>query len=215
MQHDLFAADQHQTTVKFDTQAFVLKGFAEARAEALWHAVQEVLAVSPWRQLSTPGGKQMSVRTTNCGAWGWHSDRQGYRYTSVDPLNDQPWPVMPQIFSELAQEAAVKAGFANFKPDACLINSYLPGTKMGLHQDKDEEDKAEPIVSVSLGLSAQFMWGGRRRTDKPQRIELQHGDVVVWGGEDRLNFHGIGKIIAGDHPLLGQQRINLTLRKAK
>ncbi|RUO48879.1 DNA oxidative demethylase AlkB [Pseudidiomarina aquimaris] len=215
MQQDLFSQNEHQSIVQLDTQAFVLKGFASAQDLQLWQLIQEVVAVSPWRQLTTPGGKKMSVRTTNCGRWGWLSDAKGYRYTAQDPLRNEPWPAMPELFSELAQDAAERAGFANFQPDACLVNSYLPGTRMGLHQDRDEANLQAPIVSVSLGLSAQFLWGGDSRNERPQRIELHHGDVVVWGGVDRLKFHGIGKILAGNHPLLGQQRINLTFRRAK
>lgn len=215
MQHDLFSQDAAQPILQLDTQAFVLKGFALATADELWQFVQEVVAVSPWRQLRTPGGKQMSVRTTNCGDWGWLSDVKGYRYTAQDPLRLEAWPPMPSLFSDIAKNAAERVGFNGFEPDACLINSYLPQTKMGLHQDRDEENMQAPIVSVSLGLSAQFLWGGKKRTDRPQRIELHHGDVVVWGGVDRLKFHGIGKILPGNHPLLGQQRINLTFRRAK
>lgn len=215
MQQDLFSHDSDSSLVQLGAQAFVLKGFAQAQEVALWHAVQEVVAVAPWRQLLTPGGRKMSVWTTNCGSWGWLSDAKGYRYEQCDPLRQEPWPSMPKVFLELATSAAAQAGFANFAPDACLINSYQPGTKMGLHQDRDEVDLQAPIVSVSLGLAAQFLWGGERRNDRPKRVELSHGDVVVWGGVDRLKFHGITKIMNGCHPLLGQQRINLTFRQAK
>ncbi|WP_258806436.1 DNA oxidative demethylase AlkB [Pseudidiomarina sp. CB1] len=215
MQHDLFSQDSHQSLLQLSTQAFVLKGFARERDAALWQAVQEVVAVAPWRQLLTPGGRRMSVQTTNCGRWGWLSDAKGYRYEQLDPLRKAPWPAMPEAFSELARVAAKAADFANFEPDACLINCYQPGTRIGLHQDRDEDVLEAPIVSVSLGLSAQFLWGGEARSDRPQRIVLNHGDVVVWGGVDRLNYHGIATIMSGSHPLLGEQRINLTFRRAK
>ncbi|WP_258240740.1 DNA oxidative demethylase AlkB [Pseudidiomarina homiensis] len=215
MQHDLFSQDSHQSLLQLSTQAFVLKGFARERDDALWQAVQEVVAVAPWRQLLTPGGRRMSVQTTNCGRWGWLSDAKGYRYERLDPLRNAPWPAMPEAFLELAKAAATAAGFANFEPDACLINRYQPGTRMGLHQDRDEDVLEAPIVSVSLGLSAQFLWGGEARSDRPQRIVVNHGDVVVWGGVDRLKYHGIATIMSGSHPLLGEQRINLTFRRAK
>ncbi len=215
MQHDLFASENAEETLSLGRQAFVLKGFAEPKAVALWQAVQEVVAVAPWRQLVTPGGRKMSVLTTNCGQWGWLSDAKGYRYERHDPLTGSPWPKMPEVFFELAVEAAAQAGFAGFEPDACLINRYQPGTKMGLHQDRDEENHEAPIVSLSLGLPAQFLWGGATRSETPKRIELHHGDVVVWGGIARLKFHGIAIVLPGQHPLLGEQRINLTLRRAK
>lgn len=157
----------------------------------------------------------MSAAMTNCGCWGWFTDRRGYRYTEVDPLSGNRWPDMPECFRFLATEAADKAGYPGFQPDACLINRYEPGAKMGLHQDKDETDFSHPIVSVSLGLPVTFLFGGWVRTDKPQKVLLQHGDVVVWGGESRLKFHGVSAVKDGHHPLTGQCRINLTFRKAK
>ncbi|MEX0952051.1 MAG: DNA oxidative demethylase AlkB, partial [Gammaproteobacteria bacterium] len=149
-----------------------------------------------------------------CGELGWVADTRGYRYTDVDPLSNKPWPVIPGSFQQLAFAAAAAAGFADFHPDACLINRYEPGARMSLHQDKDEQDFSQPIVSVSLGLPMTFLFGGLKRKDKPQRIELQHGDVVVWGGEDRLRYHGVAALKKGEHPLLGRCRINLTFRKA-
>jgi alkylated DNA repair protein (DNA oxidative demethylase) len=162
----------------------------------------------------TPGGFRMSVAMTNCGTYGWITDKKGYRYTSVDPLSNQPWPSMPQIFLDLANLAAAEAEFFNFVPDACLINCYEPGAKLSLHQDKDEKNLNEPVVSVSLGIPATFLFGGVHRSDKQQRIRLEHGDVVVWGGPSRLNYHGILPIKEAIHELVGRQRINLTFRKA-
>lgn len=156
----------------------------------------------------------MSVTTTSCGQYGWISDRYGYRYSRVDPLSGHSWPAMPEIFLQLATTAAAIAGFNRFVPDACLINCYLPGNKMGLHQDKNEHDFSQPIVSVSLGLSAVFQFGGLQRSDNTLRIPLAHGDSVVWGGVDRLRFHGVLALKPGKHELLGEQRINLTFRKA-
>jgi alkylated DNA repair protein (DNA oxidative demethylase) len=161
----------------------------------------------------TPGGFRMSVAMTNCGRVGWVSDRSGYRYDPVDPENGQPWPAIPASFLDLARRAAGIAGFA-FDPDCCLINRYEPGTKLSLHQDRDERDFTAPIVSVSLGLPAVFLWGGLKRSDRPRRIRLESGDVVVWGGPSRLTYHGVAPLAAGEHPVTGQVRINLTFRKA-
>jgi alkylated DNA repair protein (DNA oxidative demethylase) len=162
----------------------------------------------------TPGGFTMSVALTNCGQLGWTTDRHGYRYTSLDPQTGQPWPSMPDAFLELARAASRTTGFKGFAPDACLLNRYLPGARMSLHQDKDERDLGAPIVSVSLGIPAVFQFGGNERSDKPVRVPLFHGDVVVWGGVDRLRYHGIMPIKEERHPLLGEQRINLTFRQA-
>ncbi|MBB2919691.1 DNA oxidative demethylase AlkB [Cupriavidus alkaliphilus] len=195
--------------------AVVLRGVARADAEVLLADVQAIVARAPWRHMVTPGGLKMSVAMTNCGACGWVSDARGYRYDAADPLSGQAWPDMPASFRELAASAAAQAGFAGFAPDACLINRYVPGTRLSLHQDRDERDFTAPIVSVSLGLPAVFLFGGMRRADKPQRVRLAHGDVVVWGGPSRLAFHGVAPLADGDHPLLGPLRINLTFRKAR
>jgi len=195
--------------------AVVLRGFAGPTEQGLLAALREIIRAAPFRRMLTPGGHQMSVAMTNCGDAGWVTDPRGYRYDSADPDSGQPWPPMPDVLRDLAERAAAEAGFAGFSPDACLINRYVPGAKMSLHQDKDEEDYAAPIVSVSLGLPAIFMFGGPKRADKTQRYRLQHGDVVVWGGPSRLFFHGIAPLADGEHPLLGRQRINLTFRKAR
>jgi DNA oxidative demethylase len=186
----------------------------EFAGDDLWTAVQAVAAEAPFRHMVTPGGFTMSVAMTNCGALGWVTDRSGYRYSPTDPQTNLPWPAMPASFLNLASTAAQQAGFSNFVPDACLINRYEPGAKMSPHQDKDEHDFAQPIVSVSLGLPAVFLFGGLKRTDKTARINLHHGDVVVWGGPARLRYHGILPIKPGEHPLTGRYRINLTLRAA-
>jgi alkylated DNA repair protein (DNA oxidative demethylase) len=191
-----------------------LPGFAAGSAPDLFAAVQSIAATAPFRQMVTPWGKPMSVGMSNCGAAGWVTDRTGYRYTPTDPQTGHPWPPMPEIFRLLAQEAAAQGGFPDFTPDACLINRYAPGARMTLHQDRNEQDFTAPIVSVSLGLPAVFLWGGPARTDKPSRILLESGDVLVWGGTARLYFHGILPLTEGEHPLAGRARINLTFRKA-
>jgi DNA oxidative demethylase len=192
----------------------LLPGFALADEAALIAAAQDVAAASPFRVLATPGGASMSAAITNCGAAGWVSDRRGYRYEARDPLTGNPWPEMPDIFRALATGAAARAGFAGFAPDVCLMNRYAPGAKMGLHQDRDESDFTAPIVSVSLGLAAVFLWGGPQRTGPAARLPLHSGDVLVWGGAQRLYFHGIAPVKAGCHPMLGAIRLNLTFRRA-
>ncbi|MDM0022768.1 DNA oxidative demethylase AlkB [Variovorax saccharolyticus] len=194
--------------------AVVLRRFASGRDAALLAAVQAVVEAAPFRHLVTPGGFRMQVAMTNCGALGWVSDRRGYRYDTHDPDSGRPWPPMPAEFEQLAADAAAEAGFGGFAPDACLVNRYLPGTRLSLHQDRDERDHGQPIVSVSLGVPAMFQFGGTRRTDKLQRVPLAHGDVVVWGGPARLSFHGVLPLKDAQHPLLGASRINLTFRKA-
>lgn len=210
MQAELFAGDSRIAL----PQACVLRGLALARAESLLAALADIEAAAPPRHMRTPGGFTMSAAITNCGELGWTTDRQGYRYQPVDPQSGRPWPPLPSGFAELAAEAAAMAGFAGFRPDACLINHYAPGARMSLHQDRNEADFGAPIVSVSLGLPAVFLFGGPRRQDRCARVPLQHGDVAVWGGADRLRFHGILPLAEGDHPLVGRQRINLTLRRA-
>ncbi|MEI2741938.1 MAG: DNA oxidative demethylase AlkB [Candidatus Competibacter sp.] len=194
--------------------AVVLRGFATPAAGGLLAALGEIARQAPFRHMITPGGFCMSVAMTNCGPLGWVTDRTGYRYDSIDPDSGKPWPALPEPFLQLAQAAAAKAGFNHFEPDACLINRYRPGARLSLHQDKDERDFTQPIVSVSLGLPAVFLFGGSRRDDKPARVLLTHGDVAAWGGTARLRYHGILPLKAGNHPLLGEQRINLTFRKA-
>jgi alkylated DNA repair protein (DNA oxidative demethylase) len=196
-------------------RAVVLRGFARDHAIKLIAGIAEVAAVSPFRHMVTPGGWEMSVALTNCGPCGWVTDRTGYRYDPMDPDTGQPWPPLPAPFSELAFEAAQRAGFRDFRPDACLVNRYAPGARLSLHQDCNEQHFGQPIVSVSLGLPAVFLWGGHKRTDKVQRIPLHHGDVAVWGGPDRLRFHGVNALPEGDHPLTGQYRYNFTFRRAR
>jgi DNA oxidative demethylase len=194
--------------------AMLLRGFARPIERELIAALREIAEQAPFRHMQIPGGHQMSVAMTNCGSAGWVTDRTGYRYDGVDPDSGRPWPSMPSILRELAGQAAAQGGFAGFLPDACLINRYQPGARMSLHQDRDERDFENPIVSVSLGLPAIFLFGGPKRSDKPQRYRLEHGDIVVWGGPSRLFFHGIAPLAEGEHHLLGRQRVNLTFRKA-
>lgn len=194
--------------------AVLLRGFALAWCDALLAGFEAVTAQASLRHLVTPGGHAMSVAMSNCGALGWVSSPRGYSYAPNDPVTGKPWPVMPPDWFDLAESAAAQAGYANFKPDACLVNQYLPGAKMGLHQDRDEKDFAQPIVSVSLGLPAVFLLGGLKRADKSQRVRLVHGDVVVWGGSSRLAFHGVAPLADGQHPVWGRRRVNLTFRSA-
>jgi DNA oxidative demethylase len=192
----------------------VLAGFVLDREEELLVSLKLVVGQSPFRNMITPGGFRMSVAMSNCGPLGWVTDRTGYRYSGIDPETNSSWPEMPPAFRRLAESAANEAGFPNFVPDACLINRYEPGTKLSLHQDKDEHDFTQPIVSVSLGLPATFLFGGLERRDKVVRIPLVHGDVVVWGGPARLRYHGVGPLGEGEHSRLGRVRYNLTFRKA-
>ncbi|KFX05935.1 alpha-ketoglutarate-dependent dioxygenase [Pectobacterium betavasculorum] len=217
MNFDLFADEApRRWTETLAPSAFILRGRAYDDAPALLAALQTVIARAPLRNMVTPGGFVMSVAMSNCGQLGWVTDEQGYRYTSHDPLSGEAWPAMPEVFFRLAQQAASEAGFADFEPDACLINRYDVGTRMSLHQDKNERDFHQPIVSVSLGLSAMFLFGGMARSDKAQRVPLTHGDVVVWGGESRLYFHGILPLKSGAVPegMPDECRFNLTFRKA-
>jgi DNA oxidative demethylase len=207
--HDLFPGDR-----PLAEGAMVLAGFALPVEAELLAALDGVVAGAPFRHLITPGGFRMSVAMTNCGTAGWVSDRTGYRYDAIDPDSGRRWPSMPPVFADLAMRAAKQAGFGEFAADACLINRYEPGSRLSLHQDRNELDFSAPIVSVSLGLPAIFLFGGTRRADRPMRVPLQHGDVVVWGGPSRLAFHGIVEMKDGSHTVLGRQRINLTFRKA-
>jgi DNA oxidative demethylase len=193
--------------------AVLLRGFAAAEAALLVEEVARIAEAAPFRHLVTPGGYTMSVAMTNCGRTGWVSDRTGYRYDSTDPDTGAPWPALPAAFLKLAGNAAAEAGFAGYDPDACLINRYIAGAKLGLHQDRDEKDAWAPIVSVSLGLPAAFLWGGKRRTDPVRRLRVESGDVAVWGGPARFVYHGVAPLKDGQHSLTGAARINLTFRK--
>lgn len=192
----------------------LLHRFALVHERDVLADLQSVIAAAPLRNMTTPGGYRMSVAMTNCGRLGWVSDHTGYRYDANDPETGKPWPRLPPSFIDLATSASAAAGFVDFTPDACLINRYETGAKLSLHQDKDERDFTAPIVSVSLGVPATFLFGGAKRTDKTLRIPLEHGDVVVWGGPSRLVYHGVSPVKAGQHPALLDTRINLTFRKA-
>jgi alkylated DNA repair protein (DNA oxidative demethylase) len=208
---DLFDLEARQ---KLQAGAVLLRGRALPVEESLLAAIDRIAAQAPFRRMVTPGGFQMSVAMTNCGSVGWVTDRTGYRYDSRDPDSGAPWPLMPDVFLALARDAAEEAGFTGFVPDACLINCYEPGARLSLHQDKDERDYAHPVVSVSLGLPATFQFGGLKRNDRPLKVSLRHGDVVVWGGPARLVYHGVLVLKEGEHPALGRRRVNLTFRKA-
>ena len=213
MQAELFEAAPRE--ILLAPGAVVLVGFARPQEGALLAAIESVASLAPFRHMLTPGGRRMSVAMTNCGDVGWVTDRAGYRYASEDPQTGRPWPPMPQAFLDLAARASARAGFPGFVPDGCLVNRYEPGARLTLHQDRDERDFGTPIVSVSLGLPAVFLFGGERRSDPQERVDLAHGDVVVWGGPSRLRFHGVRPLLDGSHPLTGRHRFNLTLRKAR
>lgn len=212
---DLFSDQNLNKNIVLGSGAQILGGVAVDHSAELFKLSQSIIEQSPLRQLVTPGGKTMSVEMTNCGQWGWHSDRQGYRYTQLDPITRRPWPTMPPLFKAIAKNAARSLGFSNYAPDACLINKYSIGSRLHLHQDQDEQDKVSPIVSVSVGLNGTFLFGGLSREAPCQRHILNHGDVVVWGGKSRFAFHGIEAIRPGFHPLTGAFRYNLTFRKVQ
>ncbi len=209
MTTDLFAGNE-----TLAPGAVVLRGFAADEAKSLLDAIARIAVAAPFRNMVTPGGFIMSVAMTNCGRAGWVTDRKGYRYATADPETGKPWPAMPPPFASLAALAADAAGFAAFEPNSCLINRYAPGARLTAHQDRNERDFAQPIVSASLGLPATFLFGGAARTDRATRVKLTSGDVVVWGGRSRLYFHGVAELRDGDDPLTGRCRYNLTFRKA-
>lgn len=194
--------------------ASLLRGFALPHEPQLLRDLNAVIERAAFRNMITPGGFTMSVAMTNCGSAGWVTDRSGYRYDTQDPLTGQPWPALPASFLALATSAATEAGYERFVPDACLINRYEPGSRLSLHQDKNERNLAHPIVSVSLGLPATFQFGGLERSDPVKKYALRHGDVAVWGGPSRLFYHGVPELKDGQHEALGRMRINLTFRGA-
>lgn len=210
---DLFD-DVPQADEPLSPGAMLLRGFAANIADEILSGLYGVVHNAPFRQMITPGGWQMSVAMTNCGSLGWVTDRTGYRYDPIDPETGRPWPAMPAIFGDLARRAAEAAGFGGFEPEACLINRYEPGARLSLHQDRNERDYDAPIVSVSLGVPATFLWGGITRAERPRRLRLTHGDVVVWGGPARLTFHGVDPLPMAEHAATGDLRFNLTFRKA-
>jgi len=215
---ELFADDQTvgvaTRTLALPAGAALLAGYARENDAELFAALSAILQEAPLRHMITPGGHRMSVAMSNCGAYGWVSDARGYRYDTCDPVSGAPWPAMPELLRTLSMQAAQSAGYPAFTPDACLINRYEPGARMSLHQDKNERDFSAPIVSLSLGLTATFQFGGLQRTDPVKRLPLVHGDVLVWGGAARLVFHGVLPLKDGVHGILGRQRINLTFRSA-
>jgi len=214
--HDLFdpIAPPDPPKERMAEGAVLLRGAALPFEQDLLPALRAVAETSPFRHMVTPGGYTMSVAMTNCGAAGWVTDRRGYRYERIDPETGHPWPPMPACFLDLAVTAANEAGYPAFHPDSCLINRYAPGARLSLHQDKDERDFANPIVSVSLGLPATFQFGGRKRSDPVKKFALRHGDVAVWGGPSRLCYHGVTELKDGHHETVGRMRINLTFRGA-
>jgi DNA oxidative demethylase len=214
---DLFAAAGIPNESRYDTfapGAALLRGFALPYVNEILRSLEEIGAQAPFRHMTTPWGAVMSVAMTNCGDAGWLTDRSGYRYDRIDPESGRSWPAMPDCFRALARDAAKDAGYPDFATDACLINRYEPGTRLTLHQDKNERDYTQPIVSVSLGLPATFQFGGPKRRDTVRKFTVRHGDVAVWGGPSRLCYHGVAELKDGEHELLGRRRINLTFRRA-
>jgi alkylated DNA repair protein (DNA oxidative demethylase) len=214
MTPDLFAHERVGERQALSPGAVLLPGRALVHEDALLTALDAVLVAAPPRRMTVPGGHRMSVAMTSCGALGWISDARGYRYVACDPERGVPWPALPDAFGALAMDAARQAGYSGFDPDACLVNVYAPGARLSLHRDADEPDRTQPVVSVSLGLPATFLWGGLRRQDPARALALVHGDVVVWGGPARLAYHGVRALAAGVHPRLGARRVNLTFRRA-
>lgn len=206
---DFFA---HDEPLNIAPDACLFKGFLSDEDTVLLADIAAITAISPFRHMLTPGGYPMSAAMSSCGVQGWISDAKGYRYAAIDPLTRNPWPAMPDLFLSLAQNAAERADFHRFFPDSCLINCYVPGAGMSLHQDRDEPDRRQPIVSFSLGLPVQFQFGGMQRHDPLKTFALEHGDVLVWGGRSRLNYHAVRPVKNGVHPLAGARRFNLTFR---
>ncbi|MBB3116021.1 DNA oxidative demethylase AlkB [Corynebacterium bovis] len=196
-------------------QAFLFSGELDLPDRRVGELIAAVAADAPFRHMEVPGGRRMSVAMTSCGDHGWVTDRSGYRYSPVDPTTGRPWPPMPPEFRALAADFAGRAGFPGFEPDSCLVNRYARDAKMGLHQDRDEESGRWPIVSVSVGLTGRFAFGGHARTDPVRRVDLHSGDVVVWGGVDRFRFHGIDRATGPTDPVFGDHRYNLTLRRSR
>lgn len=213
MMDDLFP--ETRTRQVLAPGAAVLGGFAKADAPALLQAIEDVLKQAPLRRYKTARGGQLAAAMTACGRYGWVSDGRGYRYDELDPLTGRAWPTMPLIFQSLAVRAAQEAGYKQFMPQSGLINRYDPGAGMGLHQDCDEQVVEAPIISVSLGLSAIFQWGGATRNAPCRKVPLHHGDVVVWGGPSRHNFHGIMPIKPGPAVAGLGWRYNLTFRTVR
>lgn len=211
MQAELFPEDRAR--IALGPGAVLLGGFALAVADTLIAQIEAMARDTPLRHMETRGGHRMSVAMFNCGALGWVSDRSGYRYDPVDPESGKRWPEMPRAFRDVARSAVDIAGYPRFTPDACLVNCYRPGTQLSLHRDQDERDRTAPIVSVSLGRPATFLWGGLARNDAQSRHTVLHGDVVVWGGPSRFVYHGVQRLQDGWHEATGALRYNLTFRK--
>jgi len=217
MMEDLFSATPGGETARevLGEGAVLMRRWLAGRETDVMAAIEGVAARAPFRFLTTPGGHVMSVAMTGCGDLGWHSDRAGYRYVATDPVTARPWPAMPDLLRAIAADAAAAAGYAGFAPEACLINRYEPGARLSLHQDKDEGALDQPIVSLSLGVAATFLWGGADRATRPRRLRLESGDVVVWGGPTRLNYHGVAPLAQGWSALGGVFRFNVTFRAVR
>ncbi len=206
---DLFATN---STAPLEIQRDIFLLRTQTNLKECLPEIRRVVQQAPFRYMKTPGGKRLHISMTNCGELGWISESCGYRYARHDPSNGERWPKMPQLFKSLAQKAAEQCGFNAFKPNACLINHYKQGDELTSHQDKNEPDMTQPIVSVSLGMSAHFQIYGDNRHNKAQVIELYDGDVMVWGRTARLMYHGVKTSKSIPHAELGFHRFNLTMR---
>jgi len=189
--------------------AVLMRSLALPQDNEFFTAAEAIIAARPLHHTTTPSGLPMGVMVTDCG----DSRAFANRWDTANPERMRLWPPMPPLLRDFAIRCAVRSGFPQFRPDACHINRYQAGTKLGLHQDRHECDWTQPIVSLSFGLECIFLLGGLQRTDKPRRILLEHGDVIVWGGPSRMRFHGVQPLKPGHHPLTGPYRYNLTFRK--
>ena len=189
--------------------AVLMRGLALPQDREFFAAMESIIAAAPLHHAVTPGGLPMGVMVTDCG----DSRAFANRWDAANTPGKQPWPRMPRVLYDFAIRCANRSGFPLFRPDACHINRYHAGIKLGLHQDRHEIDLNQPIVSISLGLECIFLLGGLQRTDKARHILLEHGDVIVWGGPSRMRFHGVQPLKPGSHPLTGPYRYNLTFRR--
>ncbi len=212
---DIYAPDFDALSIQISPDAVLFKAALKPVASSLLEEIRTISGANPFRQRKTPGGQLMSAAMTNCGAWGWVTDADGYRYSDIEPETGRTWLPIPAVWIQWVNLFCQRAGLGTFNPDACLINRYAPGAGMGLHQDKDEKDLAIPIVSFSLGAPVLFRWGGLNRQEPVSEFLLEHGDVLVWGGADRMRFHGVKKLRRYQHPLTGHYRYNLTFRQSR
>ena len=211
MQNDLFSTIAPEIEELFPG-VFLFRSYVNE--QDFMEAVISTTKKIPFRHMITPGGKKINVSGTSMGDCGWYSDRRGYRYERIDPITGNNWPKIPKNISSVVSNAAKKVGFGGFIPDSCFINCYKPGVALTAHIDQDEVDFSQPIVSVSLGVSAIFQIFGEKRNGKVINIPLHSGDLLIFGGTARKFYHGVKKLKDQTHPLTNNLRINLTFRRA-